>query len=336
MINPITNKEEINWYNFVTFLRLNLRLFIKTSLVASLLAIGFYFYKSDSYNVKISFYTNYNEQQGPNLFSNIISQNNNSSNLDFSISDFLQSDNFLNEVVESNYEIFGTTMTLIEYWGEDYDRVIYLNPIKTLKKINYLFHVNSFLKEDQKKSNFVKSSLSQSINHAESRFSGLNTISISNSENMDLSIQIINNIYDQILNYSTSVVNTKAREKKEFIANQLSDIKVKLELAEDKKTKFLIENKNINDSPNLLLQKTRIDRDVSLYNQLYFTLSDQLELAKIDEQDSTSPIFVLDGTSISYSKLGNSLIELVIIFIFITIFISISFLLFKERKKLFL
>ena len=45
----------------------------------------------------------------------------------------------------------------------------------------------------------------------------------------------------------------------------------------------------------LQLQKSRIEKNINLYNQLELSLSDQLEIAKIDEKDSTSTIFILDN-----------------------------------------
>ena len=40
-----------------------------------------------------------------------------------------------------------------------------------------------------------------------------------------------------------------------------------------------------------MLQKDRIQKNISLHKQLYFTLADQLELAKINEKDNTSSFF---------------------------------------------
>jgi hypothetical protein len=337
MLEPITKNNEIKWLNFIRFLKVKSSSMVKFAIFAILLACLVYFNNSNKYEIKISFYANYNEQQGPSLFSSFITPNSSSSNLDFSISDFIISDKFLTGVVSDKYTLSnGKQVSLIDLWGEDYNKIFYLNPLKTLKKIDYMLHVNNYLPESNKKENFVKLNFSNSILHEESRFSGLNTISFITNVDQALSRQIIQNIYDEILNYSTGVVNIKAKEKRLFITNQLIEVKSNLNNAENKKAKFLIENKDIKDSPNLTLEKSRIDRDVNLLNQLYFTLSDQLELAKIDEQDSTSPIFVLDSETISYSKLGNTLLNQIFLYIVLSIIISTSYFLFQERKNLFL
>jgi len=126
----------------------------------------------------------------------------------------------------------------------------------------------------------------------------------------------------------------KAKEKKIFINNRLSEIKENLEIAENNMLEFLNNNKNLS-SPNLLLKRDRMNRDVNLYNQLYISLSDQLEIAKIDEKDTTSSLFLLDKAYTSHYKQGTSLIAGIIqVFLFIY-FIYFFNGLYKFRKELF-
>ena len=47
---------------------------------------------------------------------------------------------------------------------------------------------------------------------------------------------------------------------------------------------FEVQNKNFRTSPTLLLEKNRIQRDNNAYNQVYLSLLDQFELAKIDSK----------------------------------------------------
>ena len=48
--------------------------------------------------------------------------------LKFSIEHFINSDRFLNGIVEQEYIIKGS-ITLVEYWGKDYKKIFTLNPI---------------------------------------------------------------------------------------------------------------------------------------------------------------------------------------------------------------
>ena len=66
----------------------------------------------------------------------------------------------------------------------------------------------------------------------------------------------------------------------------------------------------------LQLQKSRIEKNINLYNQLELSLSDQLEIAKIDEKDSTSTIFTLDNPTLSSKKVGVSFVDGILIVLF--------------------
>ena len=136
-----------------------------------------------------------------------------------------------------------------------------------------------------------------------------------------------------MVEYSNEVTNTKASEKREFIEGRIKQVKYELESSERKMIDLLQKNKDLS-SPILLLEKERIERDITLFGQLYLSLSDKLESAKIDEKDTTSPIFVLDSPNIS-SKAGIEFHK-GLIFIFIFVFMLSFFLkLFNSREELF-
>ena len=93
-------------------------------------------------------------------------------------------------------------------------------------------------------------------------------------------------------------------------------------------------NKDLS-SPILLVEKERIQRDIALFSQLYLLLSDKLESAKIDENDTTSPIFLLDSPSIYSYKAGIEFYKGVIFILFSIFMLSLSYELFKSRQELF-
>ena len=95
---------------------------------------------------------------------------------------------------------------------------------------------------------------------------------------------------------------------------------------------FLETNKNIK-SPMLQLQKSRIEKNINLYNQLELSLSDQLEIAKIDEKDSTSTIFILDNPTLSSKKVGVTFVNgtLIVLFGCFIFFYGSLFILNKDK-----
>jgi uncharacterized protein involved in exopolysaccharide biosynthesis len=143
----------------------------------------------------------------------------------------------------------------------------------------------------------------------------------------------MNDIYDSIISYYNEVNNIKAEEKKQFIQDRLIEVKNELKQAEENMILFLETNKEVK-SPTLVLKKQSLEREINLQSQLYLSLSDQFELAKIDEKDNTSSIFLLDSPNVSSNKNGISLLR-ALIYIFILCFLlSISYFIYKDREEL--
>ena len=142
------------------------------------------------------------------------------------------------------------------------------------------------------------------------------------------------NRYDLRIKVSNEITSVKAREKVSFIEGRVDDITIKLELSENEMLTFVENNKNLN-SPHLALKKNRIQRDISLYSQVLRTLSDQLEIAKIDEMDNTSSIVVLDSSHFSLLKAGRSMFENIFILAFGLYGIFLMIELYNNRKTLF-
>ena len=192
---------------------------------------------------------------------------------------------------------------------------------------------NHQLSLDERKLSYSVRTLRNSLKFSEDRDSLLNTIIVL-SDDSYLSYQIASEVYDSIVRYSYEITNQKGREKREFINSRLIEVKTELEDLENQLLNFLETNKNLN-SPNLLLQKNRLEKDINLYTQLYFTLSDQRELAIIDEKDNTSSIFLLNPPQISSKKVGLNLFEGIFILFIFSFSLSLVIHTYKNRKELF-
>ena len=191
------------------------------------------------------------------------------------------------------------------------------------------------LSVEERKILFAKEFLRNSIMYSEDRKSSLHTISVLAS-NPKLSRDITNQIFQSILSYSNEVTNVKAREKKDFIQGRLFEINQDLEKSENDKRLFLEQNKNIGSSPSLILQKERLERNIALYSELYVSLSDQLEIAKIDEKDNTSSIFLLDHPNTSPYKSNKGFFEGIFILLSIFFMICVLFEVLNNKNKLFI
>ncbi len=335
MYKPIVEQEMISFSNLLFFTKINFKKFLSISFSACLLFSLYFLIKPAKYSSKVSFYTNYTESVTPSFLNSVLgaASGSTSPGLKFSIKHYTESERFLNEVVEYEYIINGESTTLVDYWGSDYDKIFTLNPISFLSKLNKNLMLNKELPISSQKRHFAKEKLAKSIKYSEERLLSHHEIIVTLTD-QKLSKDIVANIYKSMVKYSSAVTNIKASEKREFIEGRIQQIKNELETSESKMIDLLKNNKDLS-SPILLLEKERIERDIALFSQLYLSLSDKLESAKIDEKDTTSPIFLLDSPNISSNKSGIEFHKGLIFIFFLSFMTSLCFELYQNRRQLF-
>jgi len=335
MYSPIIDNDKIKFSNFNIFLRRNFKKSFTVSLIFMLFFLVYFFVKSPSYSSKISFYTNYVESSSPNILTSFLGSSSAlGGGLNFSVNHYLTSDRLLSEVVEKEYLINDEYMTLVQYWGDDYNNFLTINPISLLSKINKNIMLNSELSTNDKKRHFAKEKLKKSIKHSEERLSNYHEISVKHG-NQYLTKEIVKNIYFSMVQYSNEVSSLKATEKKDFIMERLIEVKSELKSAEVKMINFLENNKDFS-SASLIFEKERIEREIQLSAQIFLTLTSNLESAKIDEKDTSSPLFLLDQPEITSYKSGIEFHKGTIFTFIFFYMLSTASEMIRNRRNLFL
>jgi len=334
---PIIEGEDINFSNIFYFIKFTIKKYLRVAILLLLLFFVYKYIQTPSYSSNISFYTNYKKSnQIPSSLGFITSITGTSENqLGFSVSDYINSQGFAKDILEKEYYVEGNKIKLSDYFGAGYDRLFSINPIGVIFNINRYFKLADNLSEEDKKFVYAKEILLNNISYSENKKTSLHTIVVSTSAFPLLSQQIAESAFNSIITYSNEVTNIKGKEKRKFIEGRLQSVKTDLENAEDQMQIFLEQNKDLN-SPALVLKGDRIERNINLYSQLYLSLSDQLEIAKIDEKDSTSSIFLLDSATMSSYKNGRSLLESIIIILVIVFITTTSWEVYNNRERLFL
>ena len=334
---PIIEQDSINFDNIFYFIKYIIQTYFKMTMYIILVFFLYKFIQTPSYSSTISFYTNYEKSnQIPSSLGFITGLTGVKDNqLGFSISDYINSEGFAKDILDKEYNIQGKKVRLYEHLGIKYDKLFSINPFSMILKINRNLKIADNLSENDKKFLYAKEILLKNINYSENKQTSLHKITISFKEYPLLSEQIAQSAFQSIIDYSTKVTNIKGKEKRKFIEGRLLSVKSDLENAENEMQIFLEKNKVLN-SPALELQADRIERNINLYAQLYLSLSDQLEIAKIDEKDFTSPIFLLDSSTLSSYKNGRSLLESIILISIIVFILASLWEAYNNRKKLFL
>ena len=87
-------------------------------------------------------------------------------------------------------------------------------------------------------------------------------------------------------------------EKIDYIDKKIALAKIELETNEEKLKYFRERNRNIENSPSLMLTQDRQLRDVEIQKGIFLTLKQQLELARIEEVQKSSFVQILDYPSL--------------------------------------
>ncbi len=334
MYKPIISNGELDLKNFISFIFLVIKKHIYFICVATTLFLLYIILKSPGYEIKASFYSNYSEKNSISslsLLSSITPKNSLEKELGFSIGAYLKSENFANRMLNSKFNIDEETVTLTSYLGNY--RTFSLNPITTISNIAKELNMQSGLSKIKKKEIMAIETLRKNLIHSEDTKSSLHTLSLTVHSNPELAVLVMKNIIDSISDYFSNVKNSKENEKAAYILKSLNESEINLKESENKLQNF--RERNLNSlSPKLSLEESRLERDVMLKNQLFISLSDQYQLTKVDEADSTTPIFLLDEPQISLYKPGSPLFQKLLIFSTNLILLITCYDFIKNRKTL--
>ena len=246
---PIFDSEKFDLIALINFLYKTFKSYFKFYLILLIVFTAYFFFKSPKYGAEISFYTNYSDNQtssSMSILQNFGGFSSESNQLKFSISNFLKSDKFLDNVVKTKYQINGSDQTLVEYWGIKHDKIFSINPISTLSNINRRFSLIHDLSIEDKMELYAKEKLSRSLDFSEDRRTSLQKINVTvKDKDSTLATQIIESAYSSILNYSNEVSEVKAKEKIKFIGGRLDDVQANLTKSENDMLEFLEKNKKL-------------------------------------------------------------------------------------------
>lgn len=145
--------------------------------------------------------------------------------------------------------------------------------------------------------------------------------------------QIADLFYYEISSFINKTINDSGKMKQNFLNERIQSIETELVKNEKILEDFLSENKSINQSPKLLQQLTRLQREVTLKETAYLLLKKELEIARIDEVKRTLKLIVIEKPDIPVVKSYPSRLSLSLSIAF---FLTISFffyIIIRDTKK---
>jgi len=140
-------------------------------------------------------------------------------------------------------------------------------------------------------------------------------------------------VIEELKEFHRTIKNKQIVEKRLFIVDRLQNIEKDLIDSEERLKEFRIKNRQIENSPVLLLENERLSRDINVKTEVFTSLKQQFELVKIEEVEESSTTHILEEPSIPLSKSNSSRRVTVVIAGTLGIFLAIIVILLTEFIK---
>ncbi|MBA2457976.1 MAG: hypothetical protein H0V43_03350 [Gemmatimonadales bacterium] len=108
-----------------------------------------------------------------------------------------------------------------------------------------------------------------------------------------LAIQINQRLLDLLNQFNLRTRQSQAAEERRFTERRMGEVRGDLRTAEDRLQRFLQRNRDFRNSPELTFQADRLEREVTMQQQVFTTLAQAFEQAKIEEVRDTPVITVV-------------------------------------------
>ena len=176
----------------------------------------------------------------------------------------------------------------------------------------------------------IKKILLEKIQTRLDRKTKILTLSVTMPESK-LSAEVANNIVKSLDNYLRTKTKTYASEQRHYIEKRILQVKDSLNKAEQKLKDFREKNRQISQSPSLLLKQNNLLRDVEILQTVYIELNKQLELAKIEEIKDTPILNVKEFAKDPIKKAGPKRIIIFIVVFILSLILSVLFILYHSQ-----
>ena len=138
----------------------------------------------------------------------------------------------------------------------------------------------------------LRKSVSVTMGKSKSAGQQLLTVTVT-AGNPQIAADLANACVEALVNHKREARNSQASMNREFVETQLAKAQVLLAEAENALAAFSTRNRRV-ATPDLQIEKDRLARAVRTHDEVFITLSMQLELAKIQEHEEQQTLEVVE------------------------------------------
>lgn len=129
------------------------------------------------------------------------------------------------------------------------------------------------------------------------------------TEDAGLSAAIVRRFVDLLNQFNLETRQTRATAERKFTQARVQEVEQELRQAENRLDAFLRANRSYVGSPSLVTQKERLERDVNMRQQVYTSLMQAYEQARIDEVRDTPAITLVEPPYVPARPDGRGLLR---------------------------
>ena len=244
----------------------------------------------------------------------------------YNIPDIINSRRLKKDIVQKIWKTqnFPEGSNLVTFW--ELDKPKFFSPKKWISK---------FLP----KGNFIADSNAKLIHEAildlddlitvREEISGLITVSIL-MQDPTLASNIANYIANYVKDFISYEQHREAQRNRKFVEDQKLDAKIQFELSEELLTSFRKKHPIPRDTPELQMQRSRLESGIEENRAVYITIRQQYEIAKIEEAKEKLLINILDIAEPAIKKDKPKRTLIVLLSLFGGFMVSIPIALFRD------
>ena len=243
----------------------------------------------------------------------------------FNIPDIIKSRRLKKNIVLKSWSssVYTNETNLIKYW--EIDKQNWFFPYEWIAKY---FSSNKYSREPKQQYLEIAIEKLNDLIFINEEFTGLITVSVL-MEDPELASSIANYIAEFVKDFISVEAHRETVKNKSFIYDQQMKAKEELKLSEEELTEYRKKHPLALDTPDLLLGRGRLIRNVEANQAVYITLRQQYEMAKIEEAKEKLFVNILDVAEPAVKRAKPRRILIVIFatfigFVFSTLFVFID------------
>ena len=148
-----------------------------------------------------------------------------------------------------------------------------------------------------------------------------------------LSADVANAMVESLDKYIRTRRKSFATQQSYYIQERITQVADSLKLAEIQLKDFQERNKVVTQSPKLFLEQTRLRRNVDIEQEVYFELTKQLEIAKIDEIKDTPIINNREDAKDPVIKAGPPKLIILLVSMFLLLSSSCGYFIYRPKFR---